>query len=218
MYQPPMAANEQGLNFWSQAEEEHQAMQSAVAAFGNAYYDPYWGKCDTCGVTGSNTCFFPKPMTPEEYQQWVDSPYMAGRPIALGADVKPRDIRDICASSCPFMGDSFEGTVSDLSKFGDCKYGGACAWTSPNFNGACGVLPVSQDEWSTKHLNAFTTAAACSAYFDAGQPLPLSHRSWPPCANVPDAAGLSGGSPCKTNCYYPNMNVCESACTMEINQ
>lgn len=226
---PAIPASGPSYNFWVRPEERDQFVHvapgvgmTAVVNRGGSFANPtnatYEGVNGWCATCATNGCSFLS-MTPEEYQQYVDQPFMTAHlSLAPGATATPTDIRDVCAKNCPFMGDSFEGSVDDLSKYGDCVAGGACAWMSPNFNGACGVLPVAS--WSDG--NAFVSADACGAAFGTA-PIPISEQApYPKCSNVPanycrhhpgSKFCQSGSDGCYTSCVFDDMTACNSACS-----
>lgn len=156
---------------------------------GRAYYDPYFG-CESC-KNNDTQCYVPQQMGADDYNQWVDKPFT----VKMGVD-----IRQVCGKDC------------DLEQ-GTCKQDGACAWTSPDFNGACGVLPVA--DWSS---NAYVSAAECAAAYGS-VPYPKSGDPFPRCSDVPaSTCDTNPESPycqsdvCNTNCYYDTVTACKETC------
>lgn len=158
------------------------------------YYDPYFG-CEPCKYNDSQ-CYVPAPMGPNEYNQWVDKPFTAKFGV---------DIRQICGKDCDL----------EYAVDGNCKTEGVCAWTSPDFNGACGVFPV--NDWES---NAYVSAAACHAAYSS-DPIPVTGERFPQCLSVASVCKTKPWSPycesevCPTNCYYETMAACQSSCSSD---
>lgn len=157
-----------------------------------AYYDVDFG-CELCKYNETE-CFVPKEMGADDYNQWVDKPFT----VKMGVD-----IRQVCGKDCDL----------ENVKDGACKQDGACAWTSPDFNGACGVLPVA--DWLS---NAYVSADACAAAYGT-DPYPKSGQSFPKCSDVPSNACLTNpespycqSNVCKTNCYFDTVASCSASC------
>jgi len=224
---PPMptSASGDGYNFWDRPDVQFRSnspeglsasMDSPPT--GNAYYDMGFGGCEPCALNGD--CYLPKAMTHSEYEQWVDQPFTATQHKTMKGVVLSSDIRTACANSCPFMSDS----DSDESAAQVCKQNGACAWTSLNFNGACGVNEVNPAAWGGSNPNAFTTDTECAQAYGSNTPLPLSNQLYPKCSAIPadhctnhhfsKFCVNTGLNACKSNCTYDDVDTCAGACNV----
>lgn len=199
------------LNFWSQAP---------TPAFTNAHYEPTNGWCQPCGAGSGNECFFPKTLSREQYWDMVDSNFSATRSAANsgkdGEDATENkdepvdgDIHDACGEACPFLDESATGAPQNRN----CTYGGACGYTWSGTDGVCvGPTPaITPGMWADG--SAFASRVACEAAFPGGDPVPLSDRPWPRCADVPDQYSIDPRFPaCKSGCYYTSEDACNQSC------